>query len=207
MAGTSIIVAGIEIPSSDPVFLAVVGVHVLLGLACTITGIIAMLSPKRIGRHPLIRYELLLVSDRSIRDCERSDSSPMGRRLSPVYSRSACFCVCISGAQGAAQALEQLGQAAYHRHGDVIYSAADGFLCGQWKELAALERTSSACILAGPRCGWNIARAPSAVGARMAGACPDGSAGTHNLAAVVEWHIHEIRDSLQSVHVFHESSS
>ena len=52
MGGKSIIVAGIEIPSSDPVFLAVVGVHVLLGLACTITGVIAMLSVKRPGRHP-----------------------------------------------------------------------------------------------------------------------------------------------------------
>lgn len=52
MAGKSIIVAGIEIPSSDPAFLVVVGVHVLLGLTCTITGIIAMLSAKRQGRHP-----------------------------------------------------------------------------------------------------------------------------------------------------------
>jgi hypothetical protein len=30
----------------------VVGVHVLLGLACTITGAIAMLSQKGAGRHP-----------------------------------------------------------------------------------------------------------------------------------------------------------
>ena len=52
MGGKSIIVAGIEIPSSDPVFLAIVGVHVLLGLACTITGVITMLSVKRPGRHP-----------------------------------------------------------------------------------------------------------------------------------------------------------
>lgn len=52
MTGHSIIVAGIEIPSRNPVFLAIVGLHVLLGLACTITGIVAMLSPKRIGRHP-----------------------------------------------------------------------------------------------------------------------------------------------------------
>jgi hypothetical protein len=44
--------AGIEIPSTDPLFLTVVGVHILLGLACTVTGIIAMLSPKRAGRHP-----------------------------------------------------------------------------------------------------------------------------------------------------------
>jgi hypothetical protein len=52
MTGTSITVAGIEIPSTDPAFLAIVAVHVLFGLACTITGIIAMLSPKRSGRHP-----------------------------------------------------------------------------------------------------------------------------------------------------------
>jgi hypothetical protein len=47
------IVAGIEIPSTNPVFLAVVGVHILLGLACVVTGAIAMLSQKRPGRHPL----------------------------------------------------------------------------------------------------------------------------------------------------------
>jgi hypothetical protein len=52
MKGTSIIVAGIEIPSSDPVFLSVVGLHVLLGIACTIAGVMAMLSDKRPGRHP-----------------------------------------------------------------------------------------------------------------------------------------------------------
>jgi hypothetical protein len=52
MTGDAINIAGIEIPSSNPVFLAVVGVHVLLGLVCTITGLLAMLSVKRIGRHP-----------------------------------------------------------------------------------------------------------------------------------------------------------
>ena len=52
MGAKSIIVAGIEIPSSDPVFLGFIGVHVLLALICTITGIIAMLSNKRPGRHP-----------------------------------------------------------------------------------------------------------------------------------------------------------
>jgi hypothetical protein len=45
-------VAGIAIPSIDPIFLAVVGVHILLGLACIVTGAIAMLSQKRAGRHP-----------------------------------------------------------------------------------------------------------------------------------------------------------
>jgi hypothetical protein len=45
-------VAVIEIPSTNPVFLAVVGIHIVLGLACTVTGVIAMLSQKREGRHP-----------------------------------------------------------------------------------------------------------------------------------------------------------
>jgi hypothetical protein len=53
MIANSIIVAGIQIPSRDPVFLTVVAMHVLLGLVCTITGIVAMLSVKRPGRHPL----------------------------------------------------------------------------------------------------------------------------------------------------------
>jgi hypothetical protein len=54
MTAHSLNVAGIEIPSSDPVFLAVVAVHILLGLTCTITGIIAMLSVKRSGPHPTL---------------------------------------------------------------------------------------------------------------------------------------------------------
>lgn len=43
--------AGIPIPSSSPVFLTIVGVHSLVGLACVITGIAAMLSRKGRGRH------------------------------------------------------------------------------------------------------------------------------------------------------------
>jgi hypothetical protein len=42
--------AGIEIPSADPLFLAVVGIHVMLGIAGTITGAIAMLSQKHAGQ-------------------------------------------------------------------------------------------------------------------------------------------------------------
>jgi hypothetical protein len=44
--------AGIEIASNNPVILTVVGVQVLLGLSCTVTGAIATLSQKRAGRHP-----------------------------------------------------------------------------------------------------------------------------------------------------------
>ena len=45
------IIAGIPIPSISPLFLSVVGLHVLLGIACTVIGIVAMLSVKRRGRH------------------------------------------------------------------------------------------------------------------------------------------------------------
>jgi uncharacterized membrane protein len=45
-------IAGIEIPSVDPVFLAVVlGLHIPLGLVCVAVGAYAMLSKKGRGRH------------------------------------------------------------------------------------------------------------------------------------------------------------
>jgi hypothetical protein len=47
-----VVILGIPIPSSSPVFLSIVGVHVAAGLVCTVAGIVAMLSPKRAGRHP-----------------------------------------------------------------------------------------------------------------------------------------------------------
>jgi hypothetical protein len=43
------VVLGIPIPSTDPVLLAVVGVHVVFGLAAVIAGALAMLSKKRRG--------------------------------------------------------------------------------------------------------------------------------------------------------------
>jgi hypothetical protein len=52
MTGDTTIVAGIEIPSTSPIFLGAVGLHVLVGLVCVVTGVVAMLSAKRPGRHP-----------------------------------------------------------------------------------------------------------------------------------------------------------
>ena len=45
-------VAGFDLPSHSPLFLGVLAIHVLLGLACVILGIVAMLSAKRRGPHP-----------------------------------------------------------------------------------------------------------------------------------------------------------
>jgi uncharacterized integral membrane protein len=43
---------GINIPSDSPLFLTVLGFHVLAALIAVVTGVIAMLSAKRAGRHP-----------------------------------------------------------------------------------------------------------------------------------------------------------
>jgi uncharacterized membrane protein len=51
MIDTVTVVAGIPIPSASPVFLAVVGFHVLAGLTCVAAGAVAMLSRKGRGRH------------------------------------------------------------------------------------------------------------------------------------------------------------
>lgn len=52
MSDEGVVVLGIPIPSSSPVFLGIVAVHVAAGLTCTLAGIVAMLAPKRTGRHP-----------------------------------------------------------------------------------------------------------------------------------------------------------
>jgi hypothetical protein len=46
------IIGGIPIPSTSPLFLSIVGVHVVLGLIAVVCGIVAMLSVKGPGRHP-----------------------------------------------------------------------------------------------------------------------------------------------------------
>jgi uncharacterized membrane protein len=44
-------IAGIEIPSTSPLFLTIVGLHICLGLTCVVTGFVAMMSRKGRGRH------------------------------------------------------------------------------------------------------------------------------------------------------------
>jgi hypothetical protein len=42
---------GIEVPSTDPLFLGIVGAHILVGIAAVIFGAVAIFSKKRRGRH------------------------------------------------------------------------------------------------------------------------------------------------------------
>ena len=57
-------ILGIQIPSVDPVFLTIVGFHILIGIACVIAGAVAIFSAKGRGRHSgfgAIYFWLLVV--------------------------------------------------------------------------------------------------------------------------------------------------
>jgi uncharacterized membrane protein len=51
MPSDTTMVFGIPVPSVDPVFLAVVRFHILVGIVCVMAGVVAMLSNKGRGRH------------------------------------------------------------------------------------------------------------------------------------------------------------
>ena len=107
---TATVIAGIEIPSTAPVFLGVVSFHVLVGLACVVTGAGAMLSRKAPGRHPnfgaayywgLVAVFCLgkLVSCRAL-----------AGRLPPVPARHGVVHRRIHRALGSSPALARLGK-------------------------------------------------------------------------------------------------
>jgi hypothetical protein len=61
MTGDSTVILGIEIPSTDPVFVGViVGIHIPLGLACVVAGAAAMLYEKRTGMG--LSYVMMLIA-------------------------------------------------------------------------------------------------------------------------------------------------
>jgi p-aminobenzoyl-glutamate transporter AbgT len=53
LKGSPTIIGGIPLPSDTALFLTFIVLHVAAGLACVIAGVVAMLSRKQPGRHPL----------------------------------------------------------------------------------------------------------------------------------------------------------
>jgi hypothetical protein len=53
LIGSPTIIAGIPLPSDTALFLTFIALHVAAGLTCVIAGVVAMLSRKQPGRHPL----------------------------------------------------------------------------------------------------------------------------------------------------------
>jgi hypothetical protein len=85
MADDLTIIAGIPIPSTSPLFLSVVGSHVLAGLLCTIMGVVAMLSNKARGRHSNFGTVYYWGFDGCFRDRDGSGGSPLEGGLSLVH--------------------------------------------------------------------------------------------------------------------------
>jgi hypothetical protein len=85
MADDLTIIAGVPIPSTSPLFLSVVGSHVLAGLLCTIMGVVAMLSNKVRGATFELWDRLLLGLDGCFCDRDGSGSSPLEGGLSLVH--------------------------------------------------------------------------------------------------------------------------
>jgi hypothetical protein len=53
MSQTLLEVDGIGLPFESSVFFPILGVHILAGLVCVVTGIMGMVSEKRAGLHPI----------------------------------------------------------------------------------------------------------------------------------------------------------
>jgi hypothetical protein len=53
LIGSPTVIGGIPLPSDAPLFLTFVALHVAAGLTCVLAGVLAMLSRKQPGRHPL----------------------------------------------------------------------------------------------------------------------------------------------------------
>ena len=51
MSHDTTIVFGVPVSSADPVFLAVVRFHIVVGIVCVLAGVTTMLSRKSRGRH------------------------------------------------------------------------------------------------------------------------------------------------------------
>jgi hypothetical protein len=49
--GSTTLLLGIPVPSTDPVFLTFIGIHIVFGIVATIAGAMAMLMKKGRGRH------------------------------------------------------------------------------------------------------------------------------------------------------------
>lgn len=47
------IIFGVPVPSTDPVFLTFVVIHILISLVCVVSGVLAMLTQKASRRHPI----------------------------------------------------------------------------------------------------------------------------------------------------------
>jgi hypothetical protein len=131
MTDEGIIVLGIPIPSSSPVFLTIVAVHVIAGIVCTLAGVAAMLAPKRSGRHPYAGTVYFLEPSGSFPFHGRSISSPLAGQQSPLHFGRRIFWRRHSWTNCEASALAWVVDHSRDRHGAFVRRPAYSVLCRQ----------------------------------------------------------------------------
>ena len=158
-------ILGIQIPSTDPVFLTIVGFHILIGLACVISGAVAIFSRKGRGRHSrfgALYFWLLAVlfGSASILSLMRwTDDYHLFILGSPVLH--VCNVWTVSGSRS----LASLAKTSPHRHGPIVYRDADRVFGGQRQVLAGLARAAAARALVCSKSDWAAVSHPCAASA------------------------------------------
>lgn len=120
-------IAGIKVPSTSPIFLGIVALHVLLGLACVLTGVVAILSAKRPGRHPnfgTIYFWCLSGAG------HRIVGGALAAGLHIICTGSLVVCGSISRTNRKAPTLDWMDSLAHYRNGHLVCLFTDRILCG-----------------------------------------------------------------------------
>ena len=145
-------VAGIEIPSHSPVFLAILGIHVPIGLLAVVSGVVAMLKEKRRGDHT--RFGSIYFC--SLSALFATSTALAALRWSEDYHLFAlgalAFVAALIGSRSPAAPMDNRHRRARSRHGPFIHSDGNRVLRRQWKRPSDLERPAAPSILAGAEC-------------------------------------------------------
>ena len=162
-------IAGIHIPSTSPIFLAIVALHVLLGLACVLTGAVAMLSPKQQGRHPNFGTIYFWCLSGAVALAIGLSLVRWSRDYPLFILGILSFAAALTGRTARRQSWS--GWIRWHISGMgiVVCAIADGLLRGQRKEPPPVEGPSDDYLLASPRCNRDSYYRPRAAPPSLAG--------------------------------------
>src|SRR4029079_5084078 len=117
---TTTVIFGIPIPSSNPIFLSIVAIHVLFGLAAVIIGAVAMLTNKGRGRHSNRSY-LFLVPVWHFYHHECFGVHALARGLRPIFLRGTFVRVRMARPQHFAASMAPMAPSTSHAYGCVLH--------------------------------------------------------------------------------------
>lgn len=146
------VIAGFEIPSDSLVFLAILVVHVPIGVLAVVTGVAAMLKEKRRGAHTrfgsiyFFCLGLLFVTSAALSAMRWSEDYHL------FYSWSGRL---FGGGHWSPRAPAQMENADRSPHcpdGNFVNRDAHRVLRRQWKEPACLEKPAACRLLASAGC-------------------------------------------------------